>query len=543
MEGQSTFASTLLDDIEKNPAATGSTGKKRSGNLYRAEVDTVAHGSGLDPIYASKVHVLNEALMDIGMGRYQWLLFLATSMGWFLDQFWIMAFTIIAPSTANENQLFYPNNKFGYLFISLFVGLAAGAAVWPVLADRIGRKAVFTSTVVLMGMGGLVGAGMSEFTGLCVVGAVVGFAISGNQAISVMILVESIPASHQWLVSLQGVFWGLGQLVASLIGWAFIEGWTCGTVGGKIGSATCHYVSNKGWRYAWWTFGCVTLFFHLCRLLFSFYETPKFLLAQRRDAEATQVIKEIASSNKTSTWLSESHFARIDSTMGAEVAAYKEKGIGFASYSSVGSLRSITSSLGFPGITSLLLLWITTGLSFTLYQTYIPNYIGAQGDFDVVSATSVSTNSLFSYYAEVATFMIPGPIIATLLIELKSLGRQRTGAILAFLTGLIMLVSTQARTNTAYVVFECVLAVLQYASQAVLITYTVEILDTPARGLGLGITGFVWRAFGLVAEIVATYVGEDVGQAPAVWFCGALWVLMSAVWFGLPRDTRGAAVA
>lgn len=218
MEGQSTFASTLLDDVEKNPIVTGSTGKKRSGNLYRAEVDTVSQGSGLDPVYASKVHVLNEALMDIGMGRYQWLLFLATSMGWFLDQFWIMAFTIIAPSTANENQLFYPNNKFGYLFISLSVGLATGAAVWPILADLIGRKAVFTSTVVLMGMGGLVGAGMTEFTGLCVVGAVVGFAISGNQAISVMILVESIPASHQWLVSMQGIFWGLGQLVASLIG-------------------------------------------------------------------------------------------------------------------------------------------------------------------------------------------------------------------------------------------------------------------------------------------------------------------------------------
>lgn len=229
--------------------------------------------------------------------------------------------------------------------------------------------------------------------------------------------------------------------------------------------------------------------------------------------------------------------------MGAEVAAYKEKGTGFASYSSVGSLRSIILSLGFPGITSLLLLWITTGLSFTLYQTYIINYIGEQGDFNVTSPTSVSTNSLFSFYAEVATCMIPGPIISTLLIELKFLGRQRTGAILAFLTGLIMLVSTQAKTNSTYLAFECVLAVLQYASQAVLITYTVEILDTPTRGLGLGVTGFVWRAFGLIAEIVATYNKEDVSQAPAVWFCGALWLLMTAVWFGLPRDTRGAAVA
>lgn len=40
---------------------------------------------GLDPIYRAKVHCLNRAMQDIGMGRYQWLLFCLTGFGWMAD--------------------------------------------------------------------------------------------------------------------------------------------------------------------------------------------------------------------------------------------------------------------------------------------------------------------------------------------------------------------------------------------------------------------------------------------------------------------------
>lgn len=130
-----------------------------------------------------------------------------------------MSFSIIAPSAGNEAQFFFTGNKDDYLFISLLVGLTVGGTLWPMMSDTLGRKWMFTSTIVLMGMGGLVGAGMPSFTGLCVVGFVVGFAVAGNQSVDAMILLESLPASHQFMVALQGVFWGLGQLVASAIGW------------------------------------------------------------------------------------------------------------------------------------------------------------------------------------------------------------------------------------------------------------------------------------------------------------------------------------
>lgn len=136
-------------------------------------------------------------------------------------QFWLMSFKLIAPPAANEAKFFFSSSgdREAFLFISLCVGLTVGAASWPWMSDRLGRKWIFTSTLVLMGMGGLVGAGMPSFTGLCVVSFVMGFAIAGNLLIDTIILIEWVPASHQFLVCLQGLFWGLGELVAAAVGW------------------------------------------------------------------------------------------------------------------------------------------------------------------------------------------------------------------------------------------------------------------------------------------------------------------------------------
>lgn len=80
-------ASTILADAEKHKPSQTASGKKRPGNLFGSAVDTEASKtSGLEPVYVAKAQLLNEALLDIGMGRYQWFLTIATAVGWFLDQ-------------------------------------------------------------------------------------------------------------------------------------------------------------------------------------------------------------------------------------------------------------------------------------------------------------------------------------------------------------------------------------------------------------------------------------------------------------------------
>ena len=40
---------------------------------------------GTDATYERKVAVINQAILDIGMGRYQWLVFVLAAFGWFSD--------------------------------------------------------------------------------------------------------------------------------------------------------------------------------------------------------------------------------------------------------------------------------------------------------------------------------------------------------------------------------------------------------------------------------------------------------------------------
>ncbi|RDW86260.1 uncharacterized protein DSM5745_02902 [Aspergillus mulundensis] len=547
-ETQSTFAtSTLVPDLEKAPRSKACGKEPEYKSIYGSVIDTSCSqtGAGADAVLRAKAQLLNQALLDIGMGRYQWFLFLITSVGWFLDSFWIASFTVINPAASDEAMFFFTGDKAAYLPVSLFVGLTVGATAWPWMSDTLGRKWIFTSTVVLMGMGGLVGAGMPSFTGLCVVGCVVGIAIGGNQLISGMILAETLPASHQFLVAMQGLFWGLGQLVSYAVGWAFIAEYTCGTGPDKLSTeqalghqkragsgsgSSCHYVSNKGWRYVWWTFGCITLFLYLCRFLFPLRETPKHLLARRRDAEATQIVKDIAAYNKRQTWLTEASFARIDSTIDSTETRRQSR------------TQALVSSLGPTGLPVLLILWITTGLTFILHKTYISNYQASHG-VSAVTPLSVSTDYLFSWYLYVAICAIPGPIVAALLIEAKGFGRKRTGAMLALLTGLFMFLATVARSRDAALAFSCIISFLEFAGLAVLTTYTVEVLPSPVRGSGLAVMGFSWGLFGLVAQIISVYAGSTAAGGGPVWFCGVIWIAMVGAWLALPLETRSKAAA
>ncbi|KAE8382760.1 major facilitator superfamily domain-containing protein [Aspergillus bertholletiae] len=551
IEAQSAFASTLVVDVEKSLHAKEVDPSKSYISPNDISVSTPTNQAGSNAVYAAKTQLLNQALVDLKMTRYQWVLFAITSVGWFLDSFWMMSFFVIAPSASNEAQFFFPGDRSPYLFVSLYVGLTTGAVAWTWMSDILGRRWIFTSTIVLMGMGGLVGAGMPSFTGLYVVGFVVGFAVAGNQLVDAIILIESLPASHQFLVAVQGTFWGLGQLISAAVGWAFIAGYTCGTGPDAIStsqalsknssraessahsaqsSSSCHYVSNKGWRYVWWTFGCITLFLYLCRFIFPFRETPKYLLSKRRDAEAAQVVIDIATYSKRRTWLNETSFARVDSTIDAPVSHRPPR------------LRALLFALRPAGLPILCLLWALTGLTFPLHKTSLRSYLAATHNVAPITATTVTTPYLYSRTLYTSLCAIPGPILSSLLLQAKPLGRTRTGSAIALLTGLFMLLAPLAQSRNALLAFECILSCLQFAGLAVLTTYTVEVFAAPVRGFGVGIMGFCCGLFGLVAMIVDAFAGTVVASGAAVWFSGAVWLLCAAAWLGLP-ETKGNAAA
>jgi MFS family permease len=86
-------------------------------------------------------------------------------------------------------------------------------------ADFIGRKLAFNITLLISSMAGLIGAGSPNFVAIATFSAFIGLGTGGNQPVDSAIFLEFIPATHQYLLTMQSAFWSVGQAVSALIGW------------------------------------------------------------------------------------------------------------------------------------------------------------------------------------------------------------------------------------------------------------------------------------------------------------------------------------
>lgn len=96
----------------------------------------------------------------------------------------------------------------------------------------------------------------------------------------------------------------VGVAIASCIAYGTTAKWRCDP---KLkschavspGTECCTVSSNMGWRYTVIVLGTMTLaVFFLRYFVFTFHESPKFLLARGREAEAIEILHKIAKYNK-----------------------------------------------------------------------------------------------------------------------------------------------------------------------------------------------------------------------------------------------------
>ena len=90
-------------------------------------IATPLKGAGIDPVYEGKARVLNNAIQDIGMGRYQWQLFIVVGgFGWASDNLWPIVTSLILPAITSE----FKPSKPPLLSLSQNIGLLVGAIFW-----------------------------------------------------------------------------------------------------------------------------------------------------------------------------------------------------------------------------------------------------------------------------------------------------------------------------------------------------------------------------------------------------------------------------
>ncbi|KAL8970740.1 MAG: hypothetical protein Q9197_003657 [Variospora fuerteventurae] len=164
----------------ESPPDPGSSNSYSANTIegLRAEIELDLAASGHDSAYDLKSKVINKAITDIGMGTYQWQLFVLCGFGWLADNMWLQGVALTLPGLTSE---FGPSEtNVRYTTCATFIGLCLGASFWGVASDVIGRRLAFNATLFLAGVFGLAVGGGNTWVGTCALFACVGVGVGGN---------------------------------------------------------------------------------------------------------------------------------------------------------------------------------------------------------------------------------------------------------------------------------------------------------------------------------------------------------------------------
>lgn len=131
---------------------------------------------GLDPVYQAKAEVLNAAIQEIGMGWYQWQLFVVIGFGWASDNLWPIVTSLILPVVTRE----FGESRPPLLTLSQNVGLLFGAMFWGFGCDVFGRRWAFNLTIGVTSIFGLCAAGSPNFAAIGCFAALWSVGVGGN---------------------------------------------------------------------------------------------------------------------------------------------------------------------------------------------------------------------------------------------------------------------------------------------------------------------------------------------------------------------------
>lgn len=200
-----------------------------------------------DPIYHAKALLLNDAIQDIGMGKYQWQLFMLVGFGWSMDNMWPIITSLILPPVTTEFRVtrrpllsLAQNVKLpplrplelamGVCWCRFAqIGLLAGAVFWGFGCDIFGRKWAFNLTIGITAIWGLIAAGSPNFVAAGIFVSFWSFGVGGNLPVDSAVFLEFLPGSHQYLLTVLSIFWALAQVLATLVAWPLLGYRTCST--------------------------------------------------------------------------------------------------------------------------------------------------------------------------------------------------------------------------------------------------------------------------------------------------------------------------
>lgn len=424
----------------------------------------------------------DQAIEQIGFGRFQRKLMLICGLGWAADAMEVLLIAFALPALGEEWGL--SNTQKGLLGTAIFLGMLGGAWFWGWTSDHIGRRTGFISTVAIDSIFGLLSAFSPSFLWLVILRALTGFGVGGTLPVDYSIFAEYLPPKKRgrYLVLLES-FWALGTVAAAGLAWLVMP--------------------TLGWR---WLLGLSalpgTIIYFIRR---NVPESPRYLLVSGQREKAMAVLEQVAREN----------------------GAYLPHG---ELITPLITRRGRILDLWTPGLirTTLLLwvIWFTISLGYYGVFIWLPTYFKLKG----MALLPVYQNTFLMALAQ-----LPGYFSAAYLVE--RWGRRRTLGFYLLASGLFTYLFATTTSLMAVVGMAVWMSFFALGAWGALYAYTPEAYPTSLRTTGMGAASSMTRISGAIAPLLGASLMDLSLTIPLTIYAMA-YVIGGLSALGLPVETR-----
>lgn len=402
----------------------------------------------------SDIHAAERNLTDrmdaMPMTRKHRRILGASGIGWAFDAMDVGLITYVIAVLTEQWGL--SGAEKSWIVSAGFIGMAVGAAAGGRLADRYGRRTVFTVTLIVYGIATGLSALVPSVMPLIVLRVFVGLGLGAELPVASTLVSELSPRKARgsivvWLEA----FWAVGWIVAAVIGYYVVP------------------TSHDGWRWAF-AIGALPAFYAVY-LRSSIPESVRYLLRRGQYLEAEAIVEsfeaEVPKSPKRPS---------RDTREAPEVAS---------------SATSIYSPELRKRTIAIWAIWFMVNFAYYGAFIWIPSILVSEGHSLVQS---------FGFTLIMTMAQLPGYATAALLIE--RWGRRPTLAVFLVGSAASAIAFGFASTHAMIIAAGCLLSFFNLGAWGALYAITPELYPTALRGRGSGAA----TGFGRLASIVAPFV-------------------------------------
>ena len=430
-------------------------------------------------------------------------LLVGSGIGWALDAMDVGLISFVLAQLAVTWQL--GSAELSWIASAGFVGMAVGASLGGLLADRLGRRQVFAITLLIFGIATGAAALSWSLGVLIVLRFIVGLGLGAELPVASTYMSEFAPPRIRGrIIVLLEAFWAVGWTVAALIGYFIVP------------------LSDNGWRWAL-AIGAVPAIYAVI-VRFAMPESVRFLESRGRTAEAEATVRQFEESAGITDAV-----ASV-SADGATSVPADASNTAPTLPSRLTARQQVAALWAIPHRLQTLALWVVWFcVNFSYYGAFVwlPSILVASG-FSLVKS--------FEYTLIITLAQLPGYLVAAYLVE--KWGRNKTLAV--FLTGsaLSAIAFGMAELEWQVIGAGMLLSFFNLGAWGALYAVTPELYPTELRATGSGWAAGIGRIASIIAPLLVPILTGVGGSVLLFSVFAAFFLVAAAAALGL-ADKRG----